>query len=193
MVGDPDFFYDVVAGADAVFVATGARSPILTRDTLLGHRRAGARSLLLADGFVPRNVALEARRVPGRDLVNGDPWPPEAGSVAHAGEAAAPHAEALMHRHVEEFTARQASSGARAAFYPFREVPEAIRVRKVAYAAGKSDRVQLAGHGVVGDLPARPMTVLCEGTGPRDLDFIAGAMRRRFTAEHDASFPSTVT
>lgn len=64
---------DGLAGADLVFSSTAAPSPILDRALLaeVMARRPG-RSLVLVDLGVPRNVASDAREVPGVQLFDMD-------------------------------------------------------------------------------------------------------------------------
>ncbi|MEJ2539301.1 MAG: glutamyl-tRNA reductase [Gemmatimonadota bacterium] len=176
-------FNEVVAGADAVFVATGARQPILGAPALRSLRSPEADPLLIVDVSMPRNVFSDVRDVPGVELVDLDQLHPEAASVARARKAAVPHAEALVADHVEEFMAWQASFGAREALRPLREALEEICLREIDYATGGDADVNRAATRIVSKLLARPMTVLREEGDPQDIESITGAMRLLFTTE----------
>lgn len=192
-VGDWSAFHSEIADADAVFVATGARSPILARDELKTARNGHARPLLILDISMPRNVAADVGGLSGVDLVDLDRLHPEAACVARARQAAVPAAETLVEKHVQEFMAWQASSGAREALRPLREALEEICVREIEYAAGETADVQRAATRIVSKLLARPMTVLREQGPEQDLESISGAMRLLFTAASGAELSSKIS
>ena len=174
---------EIIAGADVVFVATGARRPIVTAQMLASGRPAGADPLLIIDVSMPRNVSTDVRELSAVELVDLDQLHPEAASVARARQAAVPHAEGLVGDHVEEFMAWQASSGAREALRPLREALEEICVREINYATGGDADVSRAATRIVSKLLARPMTVLREEGARQDIESISGAMRRLFTPD----------
>lgn len=180
-VMDWEFRHQVVAGADAVIVATGARSPLFHQDGLAGPRMDGSDPLLLVDVSMPRNVAVDVRQLPRVELVDLDQLHPEAATVARARQAAVPHAEGLVQDYVEEFMDWQASSGAREALRPLREALEEICVREIGYAAGEDTDVERAATRIVSKLLARPMTVLRQRGPDQDMDSVLGAMRLLFT------------
>lgn len=61
---------DHLAGADVVFVATGADHPVVTADRL--SAAVGARAVAVFDLSVPRNVDPAARSIPGIHLLDLD-------------------------------------------------------------------------------------------------------------------------
>lgn len=185
-VEDWSSFEEQVAGADAVFVATGARAPILDAEGLRPHRSPDAEPLLIVDVSMPRNVCADVQELPGVDLVDLDQLHPEAASVARARQAAVPHAEILVREHVHEFMTWQASSGAREALRPLREALREICIREIDYATGGDADVARAATRIVSKLLARPMTVLREEGAHQDIESISGAMRLLFTDEHGA-------
>lgn len=180
-----DEFYPEVAQADAVFVATGARKPILQALTLAEYRGPDPADLLLMDLSMPRNVAVDVGRLPGLDLVDLDRLHPEAAVVARARQSAVPHAESVVRQHVDEFMAWEASAGAREALRPLREALEEICLREIEYATGhETDTdVKRATTRIVSKLLARPMTVLREKGEMEDVESISGAMRLLFHGE----------
>ena len=190
--GDWARFHEQLAGADAVFVATGARQPILRAQDLGRHRGPEAGPLLIVDVSMPRNVTADVRDLPGVDLVDLDQLHPEAASVARARQAAVPHAEGLVAQHVREFMAWQASSGAREALRPLREALEEICIREIDYATGGDADVARAATRIVSKLLARPMTVLREEGGHQEIESISGAMRLLFTQEQGRELTSNV-
>ena len=179
--GDWTELQAVVAGSDVVFVATGARRPILSGPSLAPHRGPGSQPLLMIDVSMPRNVATDVRELSALELVDLDQLHPEAASVARARQAAVPRAEGLVGDHVEEFMSWQASSGAREALRPLREVLEEICLREIDYATGGDADVSRAATRIVSKLLARPMTVLREEGAGQDIESIKGAMRLLFT------------
>ena len=176
-------FLEVVSGADAVIVATGARCPILTRDDLEPLVAGRTRPLLVVDVSMPRNVAVEVGEIPCVELVDLDRLHPEAATVARSRQASVPQAEQIIAQHVAEFMTWQASSGAREALRPLREALEEICVREIQYAAGKDADVQRAATRIVSKLLARPMTVLRQHPHYEDLESVTGAMKLLFADE----------
>ena len=191
-VEDWSRFSDVVARAEAVFVATGARRPILEAEALAEHRGPEADPLLIVDVSMPRNVTADVQGLPSVDLVDLDQLHPEAASVARARQAAVPHAEGLVADHVHEFMAWQASSGAREALRPLREALQEICIREIDYATGGDADVARAATRIVSKLLARPMTVLREEGAHQDIESISGAMRLLFTQEQGRELTQNV-
>ncbi len=182
-VEDWSSFQEQVGQADAVFVATGARQPILDGQGLAPYRGSNSAPLLVVDVSMPRNVAADIRSLPGVKLVDLDQLHPEAASVARARQAAVPQAETLVSRHVHEFMAWQASHGAREALRPLREALREICLREIDYATDGDADVARAATRIVSKLLARPMTVLREEGVHQDIESITGAMRLLFAQD----------
>ncbi len=181
-VGEWSRMHEEVARADAVIVATGARTPVVRLEPLLEHRTSGDGELLIIDVAMPRNVEPGIAGFPSVTLVDLDQLHPEAASVARSRQASVPQAETLVQQHVDEYVAWQSSLGAREALRPLREALEAICLREIEYAtgeAGQGDAQRAAGR-IVSKLLARPMTVLRGRSRDEDVEVVGGAIRLIF-------------
>jgi len=155
--------HEVVAGADAVIVATGAPTPIL-KVRALHELRADAsareRPLLVLDVGMPRNVAPYSEgEASGVLLVDLDALHPEMASVERARRAAVPEAEEVVETEVETFFSWLAVQPAREALEPLRETLIAICERELAYAAGEEVANRTASR-IVAKVLASPMVHL---------------------------------
>lgn len=173
-----------VAAADAVIVATGARTPVVRLGPLLDERTSGDGELLIIDVAMPRNVEPGIAGFPQVTLVDLDQLHPEAASVARARQAAVPMAQRLVGEHADQYQAWQSSQGAREALRPLREALEEICLREITYAtgaAGQGDAERAAGR-IVSKLLARPMTVLRGRRCDADVEVVGGALKLLFQA-----------
>jgi glutamyl-tRNA reductase len=184
-IGDWSQLHAEVARADAVIVATGARTPVIRLEPLLAERTSTDGPLMIVDVAMPRNVEPGIAGFPDVTLIDLDQLHPEAASVARARQAAVPMAESLVADHADEYLAWQASQGARDALRPLREALEEICLREISFAAGQgaeSDARRAAGR-IVSKLLARPMTVLRGRQRDEDVEVVGGAMRLIFSEE----------
>ncbi|MEM6785422.1 MAG: glutamyl-tRNA reductase [Bacteroidota bacterium] len=91
----------VIAAADVVLVATGAREPVVSAQAL--PPRCPTRPALLIDIAVPRNVELTVDARPGYVVLDLDALSEGVAATAAARQAALPDAQAIVEEHLAEF------------------------------------------------------------------------------------------
>jgi len=151
---------DALVRAEVLVVATGARTPILTRAELAAARCHALAPLLVLDVSVPRNVEPAVGALPAVELVDLDALHPEAARVEKTRAAAVPEAEVRVERGVEEYLRWQELEGARLALRPLREVLADACRREVAHLAGESPLAERAAERIVARVMAHPMAAL---------------------------------
>jgi len=186
----------LLATADVVVVATGAREPVITRaaaEKALSDPPAGREGgpLLIIDVASPRNVEPSAGELEGIELVDLDTLHPEGAEVERSRAAAIPEAEALVEDGVREFIAWQDLYAAGHVLGPLREVLSEVARREICHLAGDSPLTERTIDRIVAGVMAHPMTALrAERERAQLVETAAHAVERLFPDASPRSDPS---